>query len=131
MAKKKETRIGSVKEALKITGEKMPKFTGMSKALKLHYESDFIWKTIVAALNKQRDPNWICDFMNEDQDKNYPYAILKKDPKKKTGFGFSGSDYNYTHTDTHVGSRLRFAHSDDVIYALKTFEQEYIASVIY
>lgn len=127
----KTAKPKTIADILKITGKTKPDFSALPEADRKHYEADWIWKQIVKALNKLRDPNWVCDFLNEDQWKYYPWAILKTDKKKPTGFAFSGTDFNCTYTYTGVGSRLRFASEVDVMYALKHFEQEYIASVIY
>ncbi len=58
--------------------------------------ADWQWEEIAKAYNKLRDPNYVVDYLNDDQDKNYPWAILKKDDSQPSGFGFSDSDYLYT-----------------------------------
>ena len=131
MSETTATRPTTIEGILKVTGEVMPDFKLLSQSDRKHYEADWIWKQIVKALNKLRDPDWVCDFLNKNQYKHYPWAWLKKDSSKPTGFAFSYTYCSFTSTYTNVGSRLRFADDDDVIFALQNFEQEYIASVIY
>lgn len=124
-------RPDSIEAALKVTGDSTPDYSHLSEDEAKHQKAQFNWQQIVKSLNKTRDPKWKADYYDSSQIKHWPYAWLKKDETKRTGFGLSGTDFNCTDTVTDVGVRLLFASSDDVLYALKTFEQEYIESIIY
>lgn len=110
--------------------KELPKFSDILSDHEYHL-ANWQWEQIVKAYNKLRDPNFKVDWLNDDQYKYWPYAILKPDKSKPTGFAFSFTLCHYTHTETYVGSRLCFAHEDDVLDALKKFEQIYIRTRLY
>lgn len=131
MSKTTATRPDTIEGILKVTGATMPDYTNLPEATRKKHEADFIWEQIVKALNKIANPNWVCDLSDHDQYKYWPWPVIVKDTTKPTGFAFSSADYNYANASTIVGSRLCFENSDDVMFALEKFEQQYIASVIY
>jgi len=71
-------------------------------------------KIITKALNE----GWTPDWSNSNQYKWYPYF-------KMSGFGFSGTLYDYSYTTADVGSRLCFKSSELAEYAGKQFEEIY------
>ncbi len=64
---------------------------------------------------------WIPDWSNISQWKYYPWFRVLS-----SGFGFSGSYFNYAYPGTHVGSRLCTDTSDKADYIAEQFKQEYI-----
>lgn len=129
----KPTSINSFEDVMAINGAtKQPVFTAFEDENDRSYQmAVWDWEQIVKAYNKLRDPNFVVDWLNDDQYKYWPYAILKADKSKPTGFAFSYTGYYCTDTTTYVGSRLCFAHEDDVLDALKKFEQIYIRTRLY
>lgn len=75
---------------------------------------------------KAINDGWTPDWSNEDEYKYYPwYWVLP------SGFGFSLTYYDYTLTDSTVGSRLCTNSSEKAMYIAKTFEQEYKEYFLY
>ena len=77
--------------------------------------------TLIEAKNKGKradftDGNW----------KYYPWPGVCKDETHPSGFGFSHSLCDRTHSYTSVGSRLCLHSSDDALEALEEFKEEYI-----
>lgn len=76
---------------------------------------------IIRALNEGWEPNW-GDF---SEYKYYAWFKFQKGSNKSSGFGFSYSDWTYSHTDTNVGARLCFKTSELAEYAGKQFIELY------
>ncbi len=74
-------------------------------------------KLIIIA--KAINMGWTPDWSDTNQKKWSPWFRLS------SGFGFAGSNYNYTHTTTHVGSRLCFESEEKSTYAGKQFIEIY------
>ena len=72
---------------------------------------------IAEVLNEGWKPNWD----NSNEYKYYPWF----DMRSKSGFGFSRTLYDYTHTHTYVGSRLVFKSEELAEYAGKNFIDVY------
>ena len=68
-------------------------------------------KIVIGAINQ----GWVPDWDNTSQYKWCPYFKLS------SGFGFSGSDYDYASANTTVGSRLCFESEEKSNYAAKQF----------
>lgn len=68
-------------------------------------------KVIVKAINK----SWVPDWNNGDERKWWPWFNLS------SGFGFSGSNYDYASTYTTVGSRLCFKTEEQSDFAAMQF----------
>ena len=77
-----------------------------------HYKLEII----VEALNEGWEPNW----NNNNEYKYYPW--FKQSP---SGFGFSGTSYDYWFTRASVGSRLCFKTRELSNYAGTQFEDIY------
>jgi hypothetical protein len=82
-------------------------------------------KPIMAAyklmiIYKAINNGWKPDWSNDDQYKYFPwYGVLS------SGFGFSHSDYYYTHAITYVGSRLCTDSREKALYIAEQFKAEY------
>lgn len=72
-------------------------------------------KVIAKAINQ----GWVPDWDNTNQRKWWPWFKLA------SGFGFSGSDYDFAGTITAVGSRLCFESEEKSDYAAKQFSEIY------
>ncbi len=72
-------------------------------------------KVIIKAINSGWEPNW----NDTNQYKWFPVFNLS------SGFGFSGSGYDYTDTDAYVGSRLCFESEEKSNYVATQFEGLY------
>ena len=72
-------------------------------------------KIIIRAINQNWQPNW----NDENQKKWWPYFNLS------SGFGFSGSVYDYDFTGASVGSRLCFESKEKADYAANQFLKIY------
>jgi len=88
-------------------------------------------KPIIAAYKlmiifKAVNDGWTPDWSNSSQYKYYPwYWVLS------SGFGFSGSGYDYTGTVTRVGSRLCTDTSDKAQFIADQFIAEYQEYLLY
>ncbi len=124
--------ITSIESALQINGTtEIPTFSEFKdEKTKNHKLATWQWEEIVKAYNKKRDPDYVADWANWKQRKNYPWVEITPDATKETGFGFSYSYYNYSNADAYVGARLCFATPEDVLEALKKFEQLYIKTLL-
>lgn len=126
------TKIETFEDVLKINGtSKIPIFSELENDndRKFHI-SEWKWTEITKAYNKLRDPNYKADWTNVNQAKYWPWTEIKKDSTKESGFAFSGTYSDFTYTCTNVGSRHAFAHKDDVLDALKKFDQIWITTRI-
>lgn len=72
-------------------------------------------KVVSKAINQEWTPDW----SNTNQKKWFPYFNLS------SGFGFSGTDYNYVYTHAAVGSRLCFESEAKAKHAGTEFLQLY------
>lgn len=66
-------------------------------------------------------PNW----NNWDENKYYPWLEVETTEYRPSGFGFSNTLYDYSDTNTAVGSRLCSRTSDIARYAGKQFAELY------
>jgi hypothetical protein len=90
----------------------------LRKVIVANYKLTIIYRAI--------NNGWKPDWNNYDQYKYYPwFGVLS------SGFGFSGSDYNFTCTTTTVGSRLCTDTSGKALYIAKQFEAEYKDYLLY
>jgi hypothetical protein len=81
---------------------------------------------IFQALNE----GWIPDWNNVNQYKYQLYFWPKATKEQPSGFGFSGTDCDYWHSLTDVGSRLCLKDSDLAQYALKQFDELFIDYIL-
>jgi hypothetical protein len=76
---------------------------------------------IAQALNEGWKPNW----NDTDQWKYYPWFEIQASEDKPSGFGFSGTGYDFWLSRAGVGSRLCFKSRSLAIYAGKQFAELY------
>lgn len=99
----------------------VPEVSGLpekhQKAIIAHYKLVII----AQALNNGWEPNW----SNWDEYKYFPWLEVKADESNPSGSGFSYTDYDYSYSDTIVGSRLCFQTRELALYAAKQFEDLY------
>lgn len=76
---------------------------------------------ILEAINN----GWIPDWSDWKQYKYYAWFEVKATKALSSGFGFSYSDFNYTHSYATVGSRLCTDTSEKALYMAKQFEDLY------
>ncbi|MGV8094487.1 MAG: hypothetical protein AB2L24_21750 [Mangrovibacterium sp.] len=69
---------------------------------------------------------WRPDWSNRTQDKYFPWFWVLS-----SGFGFSGSDYDYDAANAAVGSRLCTDTREKALYIAETFEAEYKEFFLY
>jgi hypothetical protein len=70
-------------------------------------------KIIIKAINQGWEPNW----NDSNQKKWYPWFKMSS----PSGFGFSVTFYNFTHSGTYVGSRLCFESDEKCKYVATQF----------
>jgi len=69
---------------------------------------------------KAINDGWIADYSNSSQWKYYPWFRVLS-----SGFGFSGSGYDFDYSSAGIGSRLCTDTSEKALYMAKQFEDLY------
>lgn len=99
----------------------VPDFSAMpakhQKALLAHFKLIII----AEALNAGWQPNW----NDYNETKYYPWFEVEASEENTAGFGFSGTDYGFGNSYSHVGSRLCFKSRELAKYAGETFTELY------
>ena len=105
-------QVKTFEDALKIVGEPTKNvsilldYNGIDQDM-LGAQAQVKLSIIARALNQGWKPNW----NDSDERKWYPWFTLA------SGFGFSGSNFNFTYLDTSVGSRLCLKSEELASYA--------------
>jgi hypothetical protein len=107
--------IKTVEDACKKCGyeTKLPDFSIFPEKLRHSLLCAYVLMIVFEAINDEWEP----DFTNQREARYYPWPWVLS-----SGFGFSGSDYDYVFTDAFVGSRLCTNSSEKAIYILEQFE---------
>jgi hypothetical protein len=69
--------------------------------------------------------NFVADWSDDDQYKYNAAHWIDKDESQASGFGFSGTFYDYWSSDTIVGSRLSVGTSKEAIHIAGKFDYLY------
>ena len=97
--------------------------------------NQYVWEKIIESINVASAPKkkdrWWPDWLNSSQWKYHPYAWLKKDDSTPSGLGFTCTGYDGWITGTAVGSRLLVSDSEQALYAIRTFPNEYLAMTLF
>jgi hypothetical protein len=107
--------IKTVEDAFKKNGydsTKLPDFSMIPEKFRTQLTTCFLLMVIFEAIND----GWEPDFSDHSQGKYYPWPWVLS-----SGFGFSGSTYDYGGAITLVGSRLCTDTSEKAIYILNQF----------
>lgn len=117
-------------EACKKTGrdpKAFPEVSHLSKKDRRPIILHYMLMVVTESYNGDWKPNW----NNSSEYKYYPWFWVKADAKRPSGFGFSGTRYDFTNSITNVGSRLCFKSSSDALDAAKKFEKLYLEYLLY
>ena len=97
--------------------------------------NQYVWEKIIESINIASAPakkeRWWPDWLNSSQWKYCPWAWLKKDESTPSGLGFACTHYVSWNTSTSVGSRLLVENSENALYAIRTFPNEYLAMTLF
>lgn len=116
-----ESKIKTVADAFAYTNRDITVLLNGFKALPeqdvTYMEESYKRMVVIEALNKEANggKNWTPDWSNSNEYKYYSWIWLKKNPAG-VGFVVAYTGYDYTGTDTDVGSRLCFKSSELVEY---------------
>ena len=65
--------------------------------------------------------DWVADPTNKNKYRITPWVQIFVDKSKPSGFGFSGSGYNYWSTYTDVAARLSLRNAELAMFVIKQF----------
>ena len=125
---KKIKTIADAFAVLKITAKEISDFNFLPEEIRKYLFNHYLLIHVVKAINfvENKNSHWEPDWNDDDQNKYYPWPVVDASDAQPSGFGFSRSAYNYSYSDSDVGSRLCFISSDAALYALKQFEELYL-----
>lgn len=106
-------KIKTVEDACKVLG------INMGDVISEKDSADEIAYKMLKVVRNAVTKNWIPDWNNSNQPKWFPVFRLS------SGFGFSYSHCDFTHTSTHVGSRLCFQTEEQSNYVANQFTELY------
>ena len=115
------SRIKTMKDVYKIVGVDTKKdLPDVSRCL------DRLKKTVLLGYDLMLlcdvlNEGWVADPTNHNEYRHTPWVEIMVDKSKPSGFGFSGSGYNYWSTYTDVAARLSLRNAELAMFVIKQF----------
>lgn len=123
------SKIQTVEQAFIYLGRKyeLPDLSAFPKEYAKTVIAHYQLMVIAEALNKEANSGmpWTPNWNNYSEFKYFPWFEIAASDEQPAGFGFSRTVYDYSYTDSDVGSRLCYISNEVALYAANQFRSLY------